>query len=802
MRIPTALLQLQLVLLCFVSPIQAQTGGFDGNLYTKAEQYFKYGTEVVDSYEKARYMDYSIGLFKEYLDKYPNGANAAGAYYHIGFAEQSLGRIDDAERLYKVVIQRYRKGNSVGLAANKLAWLAFSKEDWANSAKFFATSAANVTNQEVRFSALTKRVECLTKLGRDTDVIDALANITTARGHPHMAWAQFMLGYQYYQMEAFEKTIEILKPLTSASTAGTYRAQAMFYAGLASVELGRDDDAQDYLRQVLAVSITNPSLTSEQRKQIAHNKAMAQTGLMSFYFKKEDYSEVAKLFTLGDFGATGRTEARRSMTAGKSLYRLKRFHDARSAFRRVDRSVPNTPEAFDAAYRCLLCDYQMKNSDLPDRVNVFLGLYGDRFSVSPNLHMAAFLKAETLYHVGDYEAAANSFSEVDVELLPRNRRAELLFKRGWCQAEIGDNNGATRNLSEFIKDFPDDPRYHESLAVRADAFSTLGDRMPALRDYETLLKAEPQPELRSVALQGSARVLRDEKKYAVMVERYRLLLTEFSDLPTNTMGNANYWIGWGYYKLEKYDDARPYLEKAQEMIPEFYNEPAGNILVLLNFKQGKADEMNKVLNRLLSDFPGKTIPNHMLTWLGLQLFHVGNFADSVRFLDRATDPEKPKGSEVNVWRSLAKGQNELKQSSKALRSAKIVLSLEKEPRWKADSQLDIAEAYLGLGMPVEATKSAQAGLDIGIPGAHTAGLHLVLGQVVFQNEKYQEALNHFETTLSIAVDDPAVTPEALYWAAQSAEKLSDVERASIFRSRLVNSFPSWQVPAQTVPERE
>ncbi|MDB4765683.1 hypothetical protein OAG05_03060, partial [Akkermansiaceae bacterium] len=306
MRIPTALLQLQLVLLCFVSPIQAQTGGFDGNLYTKAEQYFKYGTEVVDRYEKARYMDYSIGLFKEYLDKYPNGANAAGAYYHIGFAEQSLGRIDDAERLYKVVIQRYRKGNSVGLAANKLAWLAFSKEDWANSAKFFATSAANVTNQEVRFSALTKRVECLMKLERDTDVIDALANITTARGHPHMAWAQFMLGYQYYQMEAFEKTIEILKPLTSASTAGTYRAQAMFYAGLASVELGRDDDAQDYLRQVLAVSITNPSLTSEQRKQIAHNKAMAQTGLMSFYFKKEDYSEVAKLFTLGDFGATGR----------------------------------------------------------------------------------------------------------------------------------------------------------------------------------------------------------------------------------------------------------------------------------------------------------------------------------------------------------------------------------------------------------------------------------------------------------------------------------------------------------------
>ena len=71
----------------------------------------------------------------------------------------------------------------------------------------------------------------------------------------------------------------------------------------------------------------------------------------------------------------------------------------------------------------------------------------------------------------------------------------------------------------------------------------------------------------------------------------------------------------------------------------------------------------------------------------------------------------------------------------------------------------------------------------------------MLGQVEFQNEKYQEALDHFEATLRIAVDDPAVTPKALFWAAQSAEKLSDVEKSSRFRSRLVNSFPNWKAPS-------
>ena len=144
--------------------------------------------------------------------------------------------------------------------------------------------------------------------------------------------------------------------------------------------------------------------------------------------------------------------------------------------------------------------------------------------------------------------------------------------------------------------------------------------MSSLRDYEALLKLETDAEIRSFALQGSARVLREEKKIALMVERYRRLLAEFDDLPTDTMANANYWIGWGFFKLEKYDDARPYLEKSQEMIPEFYNEPAGNILVLLLFSQGKADDMNEVLRTLLSDYPSKNIPKQMLTWLGFHRF--------------------------------------------------------------------------------------------------------------------------------------------------------------------------------------
>ncbi len=319
MRFPIVLLQLVFSLIYLTSPVQGQIAVPGQELYDKAERYFIYGRDVEDRYEKTRYMDYAIVLFKNYLDLYPNGTNAANAHYHMGFSEQSIGRIDDAERIFKNILSRYRRGNIVGLAANKLALLSYTEQDWKNAAKYFDQSAVNLSDQELRFSALSMRLKCLRKIGTDDlGILDALSKITTAKGHPHASWAQFMIGYQYYQMENFEKAIEILQPLTIATISNIYRSQAIFYTGLSAVELGRGDDAQDYLYQVLDVSLTNPSLTQDQRRKIAHNKAMAQTGLMSLFYKKEEFNEVIDLFRKGNFGATGRTEARRSMTAGKS----------------------------------------------------------------------------------------------------------------------------------------------------------------------------------------------------------------------------------------------------------------------------------------------------------------------------------------------------------------------------------------------------------------------------------------------------------------------------------------------------
>ena len=523
--------------------IPAQAQSEEAAAYAQAHKYYSLGMGQGDRYVRTRSLNNAIRLFKKYLDRFPNGASAAAVYHQMARAEQSQGRIDQAKRSYRFMIGKYRRGNFVGRSALQMALLAFTDEDWNEAADHFRLASTEITDETTRQGAQTKRVECLLKTNRLVELRQALTAIIQAPGHPDRQWAQFMLGYQYYQAEQFVETIRAFKPLLVEGVSGNYRSQAMFYIGLATTELGQNKDGEEYLRKVLALAQNKPGLTAEQRRQIAHHKSLAQTALMKLYEKSGGHEEVLRLYRLGDFGARGKIEARRAMAAGKSFYHLLRYREARSAFRRVDRSVPNTPLAFEASFFTLKCDFQMKQTSLPERVDAFQELYGVQFADHENLHMANFLKAESLYDAGEFEQASLAFSLVDPTGLPVKLREGLLYKRGWCFAELGDHQGAARNFSRFLDEFPEDPRSTEVLAKRAESYFLLGDSESSLRDYQAVLKYNVNSDLTqqnansdliSFALQGSARVLRTSKKYGLMRESYRRLLAESVDLPRDT----------------------------------------------------------------------------------------------------------------------------------------------------------------------------------------------------------------------------------------------------------------------------
>ena len=289
-------------------------------------------------------------------------------------------------------------------------------------------------------------------------------------------------------------------------------------------------------------------------------------------------------------------------------------------------------------------------------------------------------------------------------------------------------------------------------------------------------------------------MLREEKKYEIMITRYRRTLTEFQDLPIDTIANANYWVGWGYYKLEKFNEASPYLRKARELVPEFYSQPVGDLLILSSFNSRDKIALYSALEEVYAQAPAKKIPQNILSWLGVQLFHDGQIEESVNYLEKATSLEDPKRTEIGIWRILSKAQNRSGHFSAAQKTSLLLLKQKQEPRWQADAYLDLAEARLGLKLYPETLEAVAKGLAINAPGAHVAGLYIVSAEVALLQDRWREALEEFRTAIPMIPDDPLLQPRALHGVYLAARNDGNEILAAKYQAKLKSSFPNWKPP--------
>ena len=760
--------------------------------FQEAERYYEAGIRQSDNLQKQRYTTYAIGLYTKYLRSHSGSKNESAARFHLGYARQTLGQIEEAQNTYRFLVERHRKGPYVGQASRQIAYLAIGEEDWEEAAKYFQIASQNLSEKNLRFSAMTKQAECLFKLNRQAEATVALRRIIDTEKHPHKDWASFMLAFQYFEKDDFKTTIRLLKTLVTSAQRSQYHSQAVFYTSLASAELALEDTKDSHLSMILGMSSNTPSLTPDQRRNLATNKARAQTSLMGLYSKKKDWDTVIILYEKGDFGATGKLEARRCERAGLAYLIKQDYRNARACYRRVDRALPKSHKAFEASYKCLKCDYCLKNPDFSERVDIFFELYAQKYPDHEYLHSARFLQAETLYDRKELEDAALIFANIDRSSLDTKMQRELLFKHGWCLSESGQFDGANRSFSRFLAEFPEDPRAAEVHNKRAEAHLSLGDYTSALKDFENALALNPAPTHAAFALQGSARVLRQEKNFEGMIDRFRRILSEFQDLPVDTIANSNYWIGWGYYKLAKYSEAPPYLRKARELVPEFYNQPVGDLLILSSFNSRNKMALHTVLQEVYARTPAKKVPKNMLSWLGVQMFHDGQTEESADYLKRATNWENPKATELGVWRILSKAQNRSGRFSAAQKTSLLLLEQKQEVRWQADAYLDLAESRLGLKLYPEALDAVAKGLAINAPGPHVAGLHIVGGEVALLQGRWLGALEEFRVAIPTVPDDPLLQPRALHGVYLAAKNYGNKTLANKYQGKLTSSFPNWK----------
>ncbi len=768
------------------APLPAQAPGiiepFDNgaDLYHRATRFYRYGNEINDVHEKRRALQMSVPLFRDFLNTRPQGNLAQKAAYQLGMALLLTGELQQAEQTFHGIIQRYRTGNWVALGAYRLAAQMYNRKEWAKGAPLFGVAARQATEADLRHKAVFYEARSLKYAGQNGAAIVRFEKIVEARTNPFREYARLTAGELHAAAGRHEKALEHFELLLAPNTAPQERAQALFAAGVSASKLGQHAKAESFLNQTIDAAGLDHKF-----------KARAQLALMEMRFEEGNFSETVKVFRRGEFMGESDIQSKIYMIAGKSLASLDRHNEAIRQFFNAERLAPLTELGFEASYRRLGSFYQINGPNIPGQVDTFVEVYADRFPASPWLQKTRLMKAEILFHQGGVGRAAAAYNKVNVSALPEELRAEVYFKRGWCLADTGEFGRAAQNLSSFIRHYPDHPNIDQALAKRGYAYLQLGDRGSALKDFQRLLTLDIEPTLTAFAHQRCGRIYHDERKYKEMIASYESLLALQGNLGSQSRADANYWIGWGWYKLEEWAKAIPPLETARNLLPQRFREPAGVHLVLAAYSLLDSDKLKEAVERLLADAPRQRLPARMLIWLGLERFSKGDYEAADRFLGFASTPDEPGLTDVIVWRHLAKARIERRHFGRALESLAILLEQDQENFWKADAHLDRSHALIGTSKWDEAWEAAHEGLELDPQGTVQAGLYMALADVAMYRKDYESAAASYLKTSEMFIDDKEIKPLALFRAADALEKNGQTEQAAAIRKQLRNEFPSW-----------
>jgi len=744
------------------------------------KQLYRQANSIRDPRQRAAAYQHVIPRLEGYLQRFPNHRNSPAAMYYLGECYYHSGFIDDGKRVLHQVVNRFKKGRYVALASNRLGYDAVSQKKYAQAAVHFGRVAIHADTAKGRYRGRYQQASCYRYAGLTDKAIRAYAIIEAAKDAPpnYRENATLKLGQLYLAKKEYKKAKEKFEALMLPGVMESLRTEATLNVGLIALQEKDIVTADRCFKSVL--------LSNEEKF-----KPSAQAALMKSMYTAKNYLGVLDVLSRGNHKGTPTTEALKYTIAGRSAYHLKQYHEGIKLFAKAERQIPLSAEAFEAGYFRLLCFYNIKGANIPMQVDVFLEIYQKLHPKHERIHKALLMKAETLFDNGKYREAAAAYNQIDSTIIGKPNRANLLYKRGWCLSMSGDHNGAVRNFTRFLDSYPDDERAPKVIARRGKSYLALADRASALKDFDLLIRRFPKDKLAALAWQSSARIKKEDQDYADMIRRYEKMLEAFPDLKKTTVANAQYWIGWGNYQLKHYEKALPALEKAALLEPEKYAFNSGMLTVYSTYTMKDKARLQKAVDSIRKLGKEAQIPAPIYRWLGVQCFNAGEMKACERYLTLGVTPKDPRQTPKSFWKMLGKARVETGKYKEALEATKNFLDVVEEPFWKAETLLDRAEAFLGLEKLDEAKEAAKEGLQLRPKGRVNSDLRMILGDIAYNKQNFDEAASHYVVVVQLGVNDREVRPDALFKAYKALSKKGDAKEAQHYLDTLKKEFPDY-----------
>ena len=632
----------------------------EGNLAQSSLLYLGVTQLEIGKSGQRRLFTVAAGTFEDLYDKYPEGQYRSDALYYWGECTYSLGKLDEAAKLYVLFLAMYPNHR---LKAEALYALGVTQDDlnqteaaartherfladfpkhhlapevamrcgeslllagrFAEAVARFGRAAA-APGFEMADSAALRMAESLAQMKQHSRAADLYASLISDYPHStHVAEATLAGGKCYYLADDFGKAVELLNRLPQGE--GNEPAEAAHWIARSLLKQSRPDDALAVLERAIPTAGKSPILPElltdradviyempgRRAESIGLFAAVAQEHsghpiaadalyMAAFASLQEDrYAEAlrhSEAFLAKH--AEHRLAADVSNLAAESNLQLDNTAEAQRIFARIVQDYPDHPDRYTWRIR------QAVALGLDENHRAAIAAIEPVLSEISEPELAAeahYILGSSRLQLKEYPAAMNSFL-ASLAAMPKSQKADqthLDLARAYHAS--GDSRKAATVVAQVIAEFPES-------GILDRAYYRLGEYRYASGDYDKAAEAHgeligrfPESPLVPSALHelGCARLNRNDAAGAE--EILGRLITEYPHC--DLIVPARYARGMARRQAEKYDPAIADLNAVLASDSDSHRSDALYVLGLCYLGLEKHADAARAFQKLLTSDP-------------------------------------------------------------------------------------------------------------------------------------------------------------------------------------------------------
>ncbi len=778
----------------------------DGPLVANAESDTFAVAEMLYNQSKDRNMDAesrravllrAAELFKDYMRQFPRSEKRTQAQYLLAVCQSELGDDESANKTLASLANDHL-GEYAAAAAYKLGTQASARSLWSKAQGYFQIVIRKTKRAEMKSDATYRLGRALLQLGRRTDAENAFRQLQVMKGvKPSIFQASlFSLAQMKTEDGKDEEAYQLYRRLISLDGVDVrVRGNATLQAARLAARLGKSAESQALYSQLTAIAGMEKYAGEAQMESI-----------LALY-RNQDYEGITRLVAQGVARLEDAEQgARRALIVGQAYMELKSYDSASQWFGVVERAVPRTELAADAAYRRIVCAQQNRRS-ITSLAEAYLRTYAQPGTDTADLacnDIVRLLYADRMMRDNQIPEAARHFSALHIDRLPESVRADAAYKQAWCAYQVESDDAVTL-LSNFISSYKDDNNIPDAIALRGICQSRLGKIGEALKDFDSVMRDYPESRAAVVSCQRAAQACSGGGDQTRMIAYYEKLISyKGSRVTPAAVAEAHYNIARALCE-EDPAKAVPHFEEASKIDAAHYASRVDVSLVQCYYKMKDADKLHEALVALKKNNSAsyRSLPPAIKRWCGWMRSQSRDYANANLYLTDAlmqepeekyvaadgTEKTRPK-AEPLVWKTLAHARLELRLFDRGLEAAEHYVSMETQPYRKADGMRDQAQLLIGLNRTQEAREVCEKAIELGIDGPLKSSIFITLGDAYYAEKEYGEAAKYYGRTANV-VNDKELKPQALAKIAIALRKADKAGEAAQYEEQLRTEFPGW-----------